>query len=102
MTAKQSRSEKRRSEGEWRSLLARFPDSGMSVEAFCRRESISDASFYRWRARVGDAVTVRKSADLGRPAFVDLGVLSSAASALPRMELKLDLGGGVILHLVRG
>ena len=102
MTAKQLRREKRRSEGEWRSLLARFPGSGMSVGAFCRRESISDASFYRWRARVGDGVTIRKSADLGRPGFVDLGVFSSAAGALPRMELKLDLGGGVILHWVRG
>ena len=35
--------------------------------------------------------------------FVDLGTLS-APSAAPceRLELRLDLGGGMILHLVRG
>ncbi len=33
-------------------------------------------------------------------AFVDLGVLGSGGGA--RLELKLDLGGGLVLHLVRG
>jgi hypothetical protein len=31
--------------------------------------------------------------------FVDLGTLSASGS---RFELRLDLGGGVLLHLVRG
>ena len=35
--------------------------------------------------------------------FVDLGMLRAAATSQPeRFELRLDLGGGVILHLVRG
>jgi hypothetical protein len=34
--------------------------------------------------------------------FVDLGTLGAAApSAAPRVDLKLDLGGGVTLHVVR-
>lgn len=33
-------------------------------------------------------------------AFVDLGVLASGAAS--RLELKLYLGGGLVLHLVRG
>lgn len=33
-------------------------------------------------------------------AFVDLRVLASGAAS--RLELKLDLGGGLVLHLVRG
>jgi hypothetical protein len=32
--------------------------------------------------------------------FVDLGVLASGTAS--RLELKLDLGGGLVLHLVRG
>ena len=62
----------RRSQSEWRSLLARFDGSGMGVAAFCRREAISAASFYRWR-----------------------GLLR------PRLDLKVELGEGLVLHLVR-
>ena len=92
----------RRSRSEWRSLLARFGGSGRSVEAFCRREAISVASFYRWRSLLSGAadrgeVVVRDSA----PAFVDLGALSSASSPRRGLDLKLDLGDGLLLHLVR-
>jgi putative transposase len=100
MLAKGLRGGKRRSQGEWRSLLARFAESGMSVEAFCRSESVSEASFYRWRTRLGEALPVAKPADARRSGFVDLGVLGALPSSLRRVEVKLDLGGGVILHLV--
>lgn len=35
----------RRSEGQWRSLLARHQASGLGIKAFCRGERISEASF---------------------------------------------------------
>ena len=98
--ARRVRSGKRRSEGEWRALLARFVESGMGVEQFCRSESISSASFYRWRTRIDGGVAVAKPAKIARAAFVDLGVIGSGPSP-SRMDLKLDLGGGIILHLVR-
>ena len=92
----------RRSQSEWRSLLARFDGSGLGVEAFCRREAISAASFYRWRSllshgRDGDEVVGSATA----AAFVDLGTLNGASSARARLDLKLELGDGLILHLVR-
>ena len=39
-----------------------------------------------------------------RDEFVDLGTLAVPASASKseRIELRLDLGGGMMLHLVRG
>jgi len=40
---------KRLGEAAWRELLARFAASGLSAAAFCRREAISAASFYRKR-----------------------------------------------------
>jgi len=43
-----------RSEHEWRSLLSRFAPSGLGVKAFCRREAISAASFYRWQGLLSD------------------------------------------------
>ena len=102
MTVSMKGKGRRRSRSEWRSLLAKFGGSGLSVEAFCRREAISAASFYRWRSLLSDAVdrgevVVRDSA----PAFVDLGALNSASSPGRGLDLKLDLGDGLLLHLVR-
>lgn len=99
---------RRLSAGAWRGVLARFASSGLTVQAFCRRELISTASFYRWRSLLEGA-----SADVERPpkvsiaatasptpGFVDLGTLRPTGSS--RLELRLDLGGGLLLHLVRG
>ncbi len=90
----------RRSRHEWRTLLAKFDGSGLGVEAFCRREAISPASLYRWRGVLGAAGDCGESAVISKaPAFVDLGPLRSAAA--PRIDLKIDLGDGLVLHLVR-
>jgi len=93
----------RRSRHEWRCLLAKFDGSDMGVEAFCRGQAISAASFYRWRNLLDDGGDGAETAAINRtPAFVDLGSLSTAGVSAPRLELKLDLGHGLILHLVRG
>lgn len=92
----------RRGRHEWRSLLAKFDGSGLCVAAFCRREAISAASLYRWRNLLSNAGDGREGmVSTTAPAFVDLGTLSSAAIPRPRIDLKLDLGDGLILHLVR-
>ena len=93
----------RRSRGEWRSLMSKFDGSGMGVETFCRREAISEASFYRWRRLLGNEVDHGKGVGSeSAPAFVDLGALNTASPPRSRIDLKLDLGDGLILHLVRG
>ena len=87
-----------------RAILARFARSGLAVTAFCRREGISASSFYRWRTVLGgttgreEVVPVPLSAAREAAAFVDLGTLRPASAPL---TLRLDLGGGVQLHLVR-
>ena len=92
----------RRSRHEWQSLLAKLDGSGLGVEAFCRSEAISAASLYRWRNLLRDGRDGGKAVVSSRaPAFVDLGPLNSAPSPQSRIELKLDLGHGLTLHLVR-
>jgi transposase-like protein len=36
----------------WRDRLARFHKSGLTVAEFCRREGVSNPSFYQWRKRL--------------------------------------------------
>ena len=101
---------RRLGEAGWRAVLARFAASGRTAAAFCREESICVASFYRWRSLLGlevsDVVqqpeTVKGGGVVASTAFVDLGPLSAARSSTERFELRLDLGGGLLLHLVRG
>lgn len=99
-------------EPEWRERLARHAASGQTVVVFCKSESITEGQFYRWRARLrGKAVRVRNAA----PApFIDLGAVkapnvSDAASRVDQgsfakpdsIEVHLDLGHGLMLHIVR-
>ncbi len=89
----------RRSAESWRIVLAKQLESGLSVAAFCARERLSAANFYQWRSRLGRgsvAEPVARSAVSG--GFVDLGALSGSS----RFELRIELGGGLVLQLVRG
>jgi len=90
----------RRSREAWREVLTRFAASGLEVEAFCAHEGVSVSSLRRWRSLLADDVS--HGADLPAPGeqtgFVDAGLLGAGG----RLELRLDLGGGVILHLSRG
>lgn len=104
-------------ESEWRDRLARHAASGQTVVVFCKNESITEGQFYRWRARLrgqsGLAVRARNAAPASAP-FIDLGAVTApnvngAASRADQMsvakpdsiEVRLDLGHGLVLHIVR-
>ena len=36
----------------WRFVLEEHASSGLSVRAFCKRESLSESSFYSWRRKI--------------------------------------------------
>jgi transposase-like protein len=96
---------RRRSEQAWRELVARQAQSGLSVAAFCQREGISAWSLYDWRKRLGSGADTKKALVIApteqepETGFIDLGALGRTGGA--RCEIRLDLGGGVVLHLVR-
>ncbi|WP_028998757.1 IS66 family insertion sequence element accessory protein TnpA [Azohydromonas australica] len=92
----------------WREVLQRFDGAGMTVEDFCRAEGLCRSSFTRWRRRLrtpaeaARPVAVKATRQEAPAAFVDLGLLGSAGAAtLPALDLRIELGGGVVLHLVR-
>jgi len=97
----------------WREVLQRFAEGGETISGFCRREGVCTNSFRRWRARLAatneSAFPLVASSKTAKANFVDLGTLGATPvpSALTvagtqRLELKLDLGGGMMLVLVRG
>ena len=103
----------------WRNRLARFAASKLTVEAFCLGEAVSVASFYGWRTRLrnsrGNALTVPRTMLVAASSpFIDLGSVSTGSIRLtgPRqapttdytpaaIDIRLDLGGGVVLHIAR-
>ena len=82
----------RRTETEWRALIERFENSGLSVSAFCRRAKLSRGTFVAWRRRLAEGPS-------SSPAFVEW---VAPASAEPERagagEFELQLPGGVVLR----
>ena len=67
----------------------------MSVRDFCKMEKISESSFHRRRGTPGVATL--------QGAFVDVGAVTvaSAEGAGKHVELRIELGDGLVLTLVR-
>jgi hypothetical protein len=95
----------RRGAEVWKQLFSRQSSSGLSVPEFCRREGINASLFRRWRSTLKDSdgdrrVTTRTERVTEGPApFIDLGDFRSGG---PRFEVRLDLGGGMVLSIARG
>lgn len=92
-----------RSSDEWLTLLQKFAVSDVSIADFCRQEGISEGSFYRWRNLLTTGqLRPRPITDEIPTSFIELGTLTPPAIDSSRLDIRLELGGGVVLHLVRG
>jgi len=85
----------RRTAAEWKQILDRFDRSGLSVLAFCRRESIVPTSFHRWRERLGKSTPRATKA----PEFID--VIPREVTFPAFWSVEIELPDGKILR-VRG
>ncbi|GAC1659856.1 MAG: hypothetical protein NVS9B15_23350 [Acidobacteriaceae bacterium] len=97
----------RRSESAWREIVARQEQSGLTIQEFCEREGLKAASLYGWRVRLRPQVagnsasaqiSKRAGAEKTSEEFIELGAIGLGRG---RFEVRLDLGGGVLLQLVR-
>lgn len=60
----------------WRERIRRWQRLDCSISEFCRREGVSQASFFHWRKRFGsDATKRRTSASADGVAFVPVQVV---------------------------
>ena len=108
--SKSGQTRRRLDEQSWRALLERFAGAAMTVGEFCIREGLTPSCFARWRARLRTdskrtpALALAKSALAPTPSFVDLGLLGAAPPAAAEhagLDLRIELGGGLSLHLMR-
>lgn len=90
-------------EAAWRERLRNQAGSGLSVRAFCRREGLSEPSFYSWRRELekrdrersagADAEATRNAAGSAGLVAVDVvGLLGEAT-------LEIAVAGGVVIRL---
>jgi hypothetical protein len=102
---------------QWVERLSRFEKDGRTVVAFCAGEGVSTWSFYTWRKKLAAVPGPDRpkpagvTAMTGAGGFIDAGVARMGATgprgALPQavtsagVELQIDLGGGVLLRVVR-
>ena len=71
----------------WRRVVERWRRAGISIRAFCRRESLSEPSFHAWRRELRRRDQEKTSVQ-SQPAFVPVRVAASA----PFLELVLAAG----------
>jgi transposase-like protein len=76
---------------EWREIIKRQQESGLTVKDFCVRESIHENGFYKWRQKL------RIEAPVVQPRFVELNSACLAGGAPVRVELQLP--NGAILRI---
>ena len=94
-----SRRRTHRSAEQWRSMLQAHTQSGLSQEAFCRREGVSTTSLSNWRKRLGiDSVSAMTAGVMPSP-FIELANPVRPLDA--GVKVRIELGAGIVLELTR-
>ncbi|ATQ77078.1 hypothetical protein CR152_23105 [Massilia violaceinigra] len=105
-------------EATWRKHLALHAASGKSIAAFCRDQAISQANFHVWRTKLANGASESAAVRAPIATFIDPGAVSSATAsiapehssastpiqespAMSGIDLRIDLGGAVVLTIAR-
>ena len=92
----------------WRERLVRFRDAGLSIAEFCRREQVSEPSFYQWRKRLNGwakngRVASRSAAAKVAPGNPRQSFLELSLPPSPRPGfVEIELPSGAIVRIADG
>ncbi|WP_434782908.1 IS66 family insertion sequence element accessory protein TnpA [Ferrovum myxofaciens] len=92
----------RHSRQDWQGFVSEFLTGGQDCKSFCRDKGLNPSRLIRWQGVFRNEISPAIS-QMQPVGFLDLGTLP-APEPQPRtgiLELKLDLGGGVVLTLTR-
>jgi hypothetical protein len=96
----------------WRDMLSRWPDSGLTIRAYCRRHRLSEASFYAWRLELaqrdeqappaadGAAVTFAPLTVHAAPSGPDEPSVEVVLVNGRRLRVPVGVAAGVVRELV--
>ena len=79
----------------WRQVVDRWRRSGLAVPAFCRREGLNQATFYRWRWEL-------KRRDQPKPTFLPVRVIADKPAAPAGGSIEVVLANGRCLRVGAG
>ena len=79
----------------WRRVVDRWKQSGLGVPAYCRREGLNQATFYRWRWEL-------KRRDQLKPTFLPVRVIADKPAAPAGGGIEVVLANGRCLRVAAG
>jgi transposase len=80
---------------EWIARLKRFQEKPTSVQAFCRSEGVSSASFYLWRRRLADTPCQTTTPN----SFVPLTIAHLPPPPAPAPPVEVAFPNGIVFRL---
>ena len=83
----------RNGRSDWRSVVERFKESGLSQKRFCEQEGISVSTFSYWMRKASVGPIEAESA-----AFVELGFVNGIRKEESQPDLVVELPLGVVLR----
>jgi len=96
----------------WLERIRRWQKSQLSVRVYCRRQQLSEPSFYAWRRTLAERGLLAEPAAAARvdrgtaapapPAFVPLQLQSNGASTSTAALLEVVLADGRVLRVPSG
>jgi len=89
---------RQRSRNEWQRLVAGWPHSGLTQEAYCTRHGICVGSLQRWRRIFSEGAAPRPEVTAAATEFVPVRLVGDA-SAPASPELTLVLSDGLRLEI---
>lgn len=90
----------RRTRGQWQQIIGEYENANLTQKEFCAKHNLGSVSFSKWYHRL------RQNQDAGFVALVAPDALPSkqapvAVEMTSGLEVRLELGDGLVLHLSR-
>jgi transposase-like protein len=89
---RRSRRRVRRSETEWREILARYEESGLSRVEFCQREGMARTTLEKWSRKLSSSGVPARFVELVPPRL-------SPTLAEGAWAVELELPSGAVLRI---
>ena len=89
----------RRTEAQWRDLIAGYEPSGLTLEEYCRHHKIATSGFYTWRKRFQEEAPAHASEGRLIEITPHLPAHASSTAQHASLHIELDLGLGCVLRI---